>query len=186
MITAQLNRYLDAVPEPEPERLWAVLREAQRQAARTIPNVGIVTTLDLTLSDGIHTSAVGNVILGQRFARAALGMVYGQDIPWRAVDIAGVRFTNAERTTVCLSFAHVVDHLVLLAIHPRDFLLEDEDGDVPIQSARVEGTADVVLELARPARGKTVCHNLYGCNPVSTLRDHLQRPVLAFSGVAVE
>ncbi len=186
VITAQLNRYLDATLEPEPERLWALVREAQRQAACTIPLVGIVPTLDLALSDGIHTSASGNVMLGQRFARAALGMVYGQDIPWRAVDIAGARFSNAERTAVCLSFLHVVDHLVLLMLHPRDFRLDDEEGSVPVQSAHVEGTADVLLELARPARGKTVCHNLYGSDPVSTLRDHLQRPVLAFTGVEVE
>ncbi len=184
IITAQLNRWFDV--EPKLEHNWSLLREAQRQAARTIPNVGIVTTLDLPLSDCIHTSAVGNIILGQRFARTALGMVYRQEIPWHAVDIAGARFTDAERATVCLSFSHVVDHLVLLTVHPQDFLLEDEDGVVPVQAARVEGTADVVLELAHSARGKTVCHNLSGANPVSMLRDHLQRPVLAFHGVEVE
>ena len=184
IITAQLNRWLDA--EQEQERLWSLVREAQRQAARSIPNVGIVTTLDLTLADGIHTSAVGNVILGQRFARVALGMVYGQQIPWRAVDIAGIRFTNAERTAVCLSFTDVVDHLLLLSIHSQDFRLDDEEGTVPVQSARVEGTTNVVLELARAAHGKTVCHHLYGSNPACTLCDQLQRPVLAFSWVEVE
>ncbi len=184
VITAQLNHCPDV--EPEQDHLWGLLREAQRQAARTIPNVGIVTTLDLTLSDSIHTSAVGNVVLGQRFARVALGMVYGQQIPWRAVDIAGIRFTNAERTAVRLSFTDVVDHLVLLSIRSRDFRLDDEEGTVPVQSTRVEGTSDVVLELARSARGKTVCHNLYGSNPVCTLCDQLQRPVLAFSWVEVE
>lgn len=184
VITAQLNRYLDGLPEHD--RPWAELREAQRQAAHILPNLGVIPTLDLPLSDGIHTSAVGNVILGQRFARAALGMVYGQAIPWRAVDIAGACFTDSERTMVRLSFAHVVDHLVLLALKPLDFLLEDEEGAVPIQAARVDGTSDVLLELARPARGATVCHNMYGCNPTSALRDHLQRPVLAFYGVEVK
>ena len=184
VITAQLNRYLDA--QPEQDRPWSQLREAQRQAARLLPNLAVVPTLDLTLSDGIHTSAIGNVILGQRFARAALGMVYGQALPWRAVDIAGAAFTDAERTAVRLSFAHVADHLVLLSLCPRDYLLEDADGTVPIQAARVDGNAAVLLELARPARGATVCHNLFGCDPISTLRDHLQRPVLAFYGIEVE
>ena len=184
VITAQLNRCPDV--EPEQDHPWGLLREAQRQAARTIPNVGIVTTLDLTLADSIHTSAVGNIILGQRFARVALGMVYGQQIPWRAVDIAGIRFTDADRMAVCLSFTDVVDHLVLLSIHSQDFRLDDEEGNVPVQSTRVEGTTAVVLELARAARGKTVCHNLYGSNPVCTLCDQLQRPVLAFSWVEVE
>lgn len=184
VITAQLNRLHDAVPEGD--RLWSLLREAQRQAARTIPNVAVIPTLDLTLSDIIHTSAVGNVTLGERFARAALGMVYGQQTPWRAVDLAGARFTNTERTLVRLNFSHVVDHLILLATRPQDFLLEDEEGTIPVRSAHVEGTAEVELELARPARGNTLCHSSFGGNPPSTLRDHLQRPVLAFYGAEVK
>lgn len=183
VITAQLNRYLDS--QPEQDQPWSLIREAQRQAARSIPHLGVVTTLDLGLSDGIHTSAVGNVMLGQRFGRAALGLAYGQDIPWRAVDVTGARFDNAERTLVRIRFENVVDHLVSLTLRPKDFLIEDVDGAVAVTAGRVEGTAEVVLELARAAQGRTVCHNLFGCDPVSTLRDHLQRPLLAFYGVEV-
>jgi len=184
VITAQLNRAPDC--QAETDRPWSMVCEAQRQAAQCIPNLAVVTTKDLGISDCVHTNSAGNIILGQRFARAALGMVYGKNIPWRTVDLAGARFENAERTIIRLQFAPVVDHLLFLAARPKDFLVEDADGTVPINAARVDGTADVVLELARPAGNGAVCHNMLGCDPVSTLRDHLQRPVLAFYNVKVE
>lgn len=183
VITAQLNRHLDAVPESD--QRWAVVREAQRQAAHTIDKLAVVPTLDLPLSDGIHNSAVGNVTLGQRFARMALGMAYGKDIYWQPVDVCNARFANTERTSVRVHFNHVVDHLVFLAVASADFQVADEAGTVPVTAARVEDDCDVVLELGRAATGATRCHHLYGGNPPSTLRDHLQRPTLAFYAVPV-
>ncbi len=182
-ITAQLNRYLDGLPEQD--KWWGVLREAQRQAARSIPGLAVVPTLDLVLSDAIHTGAIGNVILGQRFARAALGMVYGAEIPWKPADVENAAFDNSERTRVRISFENVVDHLIFLQIKPNDFTFEDDLGVVPVESARVEGASDVLIELARPASGTTLCHNMLGCDPPCSLRDHLQRPVLAFYGIEV-
>ena len=183
VITAQLNRYLDGAPEGA--RAWALVREAQRQAALTMPRLAVVPTLDLGLSDAIHTSAVGNVLLGQRCARAALGIDDAQ-APGRAVDVEGARFTDGSRTRVRLRFQHVTDHLVLLTGAPKDFTVEDAAGTVPIEKAWVEEPADVLVQLARPAAGRTVCHNMFGANPVSTLRDHLQQPVLAFTDLPVD
>jgi sialate O-acetylesterase len=183
IVTAQLNRHFDAVPEGA--RGWALVREAQRRAARTIPDLAVVPTLDLPLSDAIHTSAVGNVTLGERFGRAALGLVYGQAIPWRAVDVREACWADAAQQTVRLIFDHVVDHLVFLQLAPQDFLVEDGQGMVPVTAARVEEPDVVVLELGRPAGPGARCHNMYGGNPPSSLRDHLQRPVLAFSGLPI-
>ncbi|HEY3417938.1 MAG TPA: sialate O-acetylesterase, partial [Armatimonadota bacterium] len=182
VITAQLNRYLDGLPENDLG--WSIVREAQRQAAHSIPNLAVVTTLDLPLSDAIHTSAVGNVLLGQRFARAALGLVYGQQIPWQPVDVRDARFDRA-RGQIRIRFDHVVDHLIFLVIKPGDFVVEDAAGIIPITGAVVEDASEVVLTLGRAATGRTVCHNMPGNNPPSTLRDHLQRPVLAFWNIEV-
>ncbi len=179
VITAQLNRYLDSLPESH--RFWSIVREAQRQAGRRLAKLAVVPTLDLGLSDGIHTSAVGNVILGQRFGLAARGLAYGQDVPWQAADAREARFTDASRTAVRIAFDHVVDHLVFLCQRTGDFSVEDAAGTVPIAAAVVEGTSEVLLTLTRPATGPAVCHNMFGVDPISTLRDHLQRPVLAFS-----
>ena len=184
VITVQLNRYLDGAPEGD--RGWAILREAQRQAAQVIPQLAVVPAMDLPLSDGIHTSAVGNVILGQRCARAALGMVYGGATPWRAVDVDGAQFTDASRRSIRVRFMHETDHLIFLALQATDFTVEDAGGAVPVRKAWVDGDTEVVLELERPAADRTVCHNMFGANPASTLRDHLQRPVLAFTDIEVE
>ncbi|MHB9133057.1 MAG: sialate O-acetylesterase [Armatimonadota bacterium] len=183
VITVQLNRYLDSVPAQD--RPWGMMREVQRQAARVIPQVAVVPSLDLALSDAIHTSAVGNVILGQRCGRAALGMVYGRKIPWQAVDVREAHFTDAARSAVRVSFDHVVDHLVFLKLQPADFTLEDAEGALPVTAARMDGNDTVLIELGRPAVGHTLCHNMAACDPPSTLRDHLQRPVLAFYGLEV-
>lgn len=185
VITAQLNRVVE--PQDVPNRWWSVVREAQRQAARTIPNVGIVTTQDLTMSDIIHNSAVGNVTLGQRYACVALGMVYGKGTCWQAVDVRDIRFDDETRTKVRITFVHVVDHIEFMAGGKliADFTVEDEAGTVPITAARVEKLSEVVLELERPAQGQAQCHNMHGHNPVNTLRDDLGRPVLAFYGVEI-
>jgi len=184
VITVQLNRHLDGLSEGD--RGWAIVREAQRQAARLIPQLAVVSSLDLGLSDGIHTSATGNVILGQRCARAALGMHYGVDIPWRAVDVAGAQFVDGARNTIRVHFIHEDDHLVFLCAKPADFTVEDAGGSITVSKAWVDGTTTVLLELERAAVGRTVCHNMFGANPVSVLRDHLQRPVLAFTDIEVD
>jgi hypothetical protein len=76
-ITVQLNRVL-AVTDPEQHRRWTQLREAQRQAAAADPaRVAIVPTFDQSLTDGIHNSPAGNIVMGGRMALAALGLMAG-------------------------------------------------------------------------------------------------------------
>lgn len=185
VLTTQLNRYFDSSDE-EQGRQWAIMRETQRQAAKVIPRVAVVPTLDLGLSDAIHTSAAGNVVLGERFARVALGMVYGQPLNWQPVDAREARFTNAERTALAIAFDGVTDHLVLLTLFAREFGVEDVNGAVPVAKAWVEEPNVVRLDLGRAAGDGAVCHLSVGCNPPSTLRDTLQRPALAFYGLEIQ
>ena len=185
IITAQLNRWLDVLSRSwNTCGHWCARRSARRRAPFPTWASSPRWTCRCPTASTPARSATSSSDSVSRAPHSAWSM---------ARRFPGTRWTlpapaspmrNARRSAS--SFSHVVDHLVLLAVHPQDFLLEDEDGAVPVQAARVEGTADVVLELAHSARGKTVCHNLYGANPVSTLRDHLQRPVLAFHGVEVE
>jgi hypothetical protein len=183
VLTAQLNRYFDN--NADGDRLWSQMREVQRRIAQTVPGVAVVPTLDLPLSDGIHTSAAGNVLLGERFALAARGLAYGQQVPWRAADAHGANFATTERTQIRVSFDHVADHLVYLAMRPGDMTVVDDAGDVPVESIYVDGTDAVRITLARPAQGATRVHHAYGANPPTFLRDHLQRPALGFYGLEV-
>jgi hypothetical protein len=186
ILTAQLNRYLDNPAGAPNERWWTLVREAQRQAARRLPRLAVIPTLDLPLSDAIHTSAVGNVILGQRFACVALGLVYGRPGPWQPVDLHSARFADSARESVRLQFAPVSDHLVCLCLKPADVVVEDETGPVPVCAAKVEEPDSLLLSLARPAAGRTLCHSQFGTNPPSTLRDSRQWPVLAFAEAEVQ
>ena len=72
--------------------------------ARQVPGVAVVPTRDLPLSDLIHTSPAGNMLLGERLARAALGMVYRRGIAWKAPDVVAAR---AKDGRVGLEFANV-------------------------------------------------------------------------------
>jgi len=184
VLTAQLNRYFDSA-DPAQGRAWSAIREAQRRAARAIPGVAAVPTLDLGLSDAIHTSAVGNVVLGERFARVALGMVYGQALNWRPADARDARFLDDGRAEVAITFDHVRDHLVLLTLFAEEFTVEDAVGAVPVAKAWVEEPNVVRLTLGRAAGAGAVCHLSAGCNPPSTLRDALQRPALAYYGLEI-
>jgi hypothetical protein len=185
VLTTQLNRYFDS-SDVEQGRQWSIMRETQRQAAKVIPYLAVAPTLDLGLSDAIHTSASGNVVLGERFARIALGMVYGQPLNWQPVDARAARFTDDGRAGVAIAFDGVTDHLVLLTLFAREFEVEDADGAVPVTKAWVEEPNVVRLELGREAGLGAVCHLSVGCNPPSALRDSLQRPALAFYGLAIQ
>lgn len=179
IITAQLNRVM-YYPE-ESNKYWSIVREAQRQAPKAIPNVAVVPTADLSLSDGIHTSAIGNVTLGRRFGLTALGMVYGKDVTWKPMDMRKMRFLDGERKSIRMSFDNVLVRLYLYPVQLRDFTIEDEKGSITVKASRMDGNDAIVLDLERPAEGKTICHNMFGCDPVSTVRDEFQRPILAFS-----
>ena len=73
-------------------------------------NTAVVPTLDLTLTDGIHISPQGNLMIGERLARAALGMVYGHDIAWQAPDIASAQRTENGQE-IELRFANVTHRM---------------------------------------------------------------------------
>jgi hypothetical protein len=113
-------------------------------------------------------------------------MVYGQPLNWQPVDARAARFTDDGRAGVAIAFDGVTDHLVLLTLFAREFEVEDADGAVPVTKAWVEEPNVVRLELGREAGLGAVCHLSVGCNPPSALRDSLQRPALAFYGLAIQ
>ena len=73
-MTVQIGRCTGGL-DPATDRGWALVREAQRQAAHQMANVRCVPALDLPLSDDIHISSAGNLVLGERVARAYHGLV---------------------------------------------------------------------------------------------------------------
>lgn len=190
ILTVQLNRYYQP-PETLPAnfdemaRAWSLVQEAQRQLARTMSHVAVVATLDLPLSDAIHIGPAGNLLLGERLARAALGMVYGQSVAYCAPDLEKARLIEQE--VIELSFAHVLDRLDNLDRAANCFKVEDRAGDVPITAVIYPMNHTIRLRLARPLMGEAVVHGAYGYNPALAPVD-MDRvlPILSFAQVVIE
>ena len=183
VILAQLNRYTEP-QDDESHRGWSIVREAQRQA-KSSGHITAVSTIDLPISDFIHTSADGNLTLGSRKARAALGMVYGHPIHWRTADVS--RAELVEKTTVELTYGHVENRLLFLGPGQDDFIVQDDIGLVKITSAACVSRDRVRLELERTIQGHGRIHNAYGAAPPSNLRDgETNVPPLAFFNLNIE
>ena len=183
VITVQLNR-VDGNFIALKDRWWGVIREAQRQLARTMKNVAVVPAIDLPLSDIVHTSAAGNIILAERVAKAALAMAYGRNLQYRAPDLARASFSSG-RTAIVLDFDNVQGWLTPHASPTPEFTVEDSAGEVPIAEVAVAGS-QVTLKLGGVPQGKTKVHGALSPDPKFSLRDEDQRPILGFCDVIVE
>ncbi|WP_409342074.1 sialate O-acetylesterase [Paenibacillus sp. MBLB4367] len=191
VLTVQLNRYAAYADGEEGNRCWGIVREAQRTAAAQIPNVFVVPALDCPLSDTIHNSPAGNLVIGERSARAALAGIYGKPMAYRAPSVKEAKFGPDPadgKKTVRLTFTDVAGEL--FAIGPRElvFSIEDRNGIMPISSWRIAGKDRIELELPRTAEGRTVVHGAYEANPAALLPIDTvtQMPMLAFYGLRVE
>jgi sialate O-acetylesterase len=73
----QLPNYRDPKDEPTDEP-WSFVREAQRRTAVTVPNTGLIVTIDIGEAHDIHPK--NKLDLGRRMARWALVDVYGRKL----------------------------------------------------------------------------------------------------------
>lgn len=185
VLTAQLNRYTD--PEGVADAAaWGMLREAQRQAARVIPHVAVIPTTDLPLSDLVHTSPSGNLVLGQRFASTALGMVYGRAERWRFPEIAAARSQGGGRN-VRLRFDHVATRLASDYSTVEDFTVEDGRGPAGVKHVSFASEAEILLALERPLEGDGFVHGAAGVHPKTSVYEAVTNyPPLAFYRFPIE
>jgi hypothetical protein len=184
VLVSQLNRWSDVVLSADVQRGWTIVREAQRHVG-SIGQACCVPTIDLPVSDGIHNSSAGNVVLGERLARAALGTVFKRPVLWRAPDVR--RATAADRgRAIVLEFDHVTSRLALTGMGLEDFLVEDSLGPAAVAKTVCTGST-VRLELARPLSGKAYVHGAYGADPEVGLKDlETNLPMLGFYKLPVK
>ncbi|MDG0809949.1 sialate O-acetylesterase [Cohnella rhizosphaerae] len=194
-LTVQLNRYTAPNPTPEADACWGAVREQQRRAAREIPHVAVVPALDCPLSDEIHNSPAGNLLIGERLARAALSEVYGRPVHCRAPEIAAARLTSpdpaaAEPTiepTIELTFDYVAGYLLHTGSLERVFTAEDDAGLIPVKQCEIVGPRTIKLTLTRAVRGESRLHGAYERNPVAhlPLDSDTYMPLLGFYGFPI-
>jgi sialate O-acetylesterase len=189
-MTVQLNRHTAPGATFEDNRSWGVVREQQRSAARLIPHITLIPAIDCPLSDDIHNSPAGNLLIGERMARAALATVYGQEVHYRAPEISKTRMVTDEdgRPLVQLEFDHVGGYLVSIGPNQPVFALEDEEGFVDVLQWSISGTHTIDITPGRPFRGQAYIHGGSERNPAAffPLDSLSYMPLLSFYRVPVQ
>lgn len=184
IVVCQLNRVI-GVSKPGESALWGLVREAQRAAAHDMDKVAIIPTLDAGLSDGIHISASGNAVVGERAARAALGMIYGKTSPWKTPDLQDAFFVEGNRAKVIIEFANVSGELRPVAGEISSLAIGDADGGAPIRKVRLIGASSISAELNRELGERPVVSFCHTHNPPLALVDDNNCPPLAFMNIAI-
>ena len=140
---------------------------------------------DLSLTDGIHTSPAGNMLLGERMARSALGAVYGKPIDYLAPDLRSARKID-NGAGIELTFHPVTNRMESIDPTANCFRVDDASGRVEIDGVAYRGDASVRLVLKRQLAGRAVVHGGYGFCPQMVPVDVVRlMPMLGFYGVEV-
>lgn len=181
VVTAQLGRFTWGADDAQGNRDWTAMRDTQRRLALEIPHAALVPAIDLPLCDEIHVSAAANLVLGERFAAAALGLAYGQDVSPPGIALKGWKWQPPARDAIRLDFALGAPGWCSLG-PVNDFTVEENAGSgIPIKQVLLRDEGSVELLLAHPAAGPVTIHAHAGRYPHPSLRDRDQRPVIGFS-----
>lgn len=177
--SVQLNRRTDQV-EDEWNDGWTFVREAQRQAAKTLPEVYIVPSIDGTMSDWIHNSAVFNLVLGERIGKVVLAKHHNRKFNCDAPDLKSAVVKGQSLT---LTFSPVVGCIDTLETKAEQLLFRISDDEGPIAVVSYELRRDgLVLRLERKPCGSCFVENAYGADPhgVPAFDSGTHYPILAF------
>ena len=163
----------------------SVVREAQRKATKQMDNVYMVPSIDLMVCDGIHNSAMSNLVIGQRVANMALRYVYGRSVICDAPDIERV---VTRGNTARLYFANVYDRIYADRNQTEKlmFSLTDERGRICPVDYECPGDNSIMLVFDREIQGNAVVscdgYNDTGLMPYDMFS---YLPVIPFHGQTV-
>lgn len=183
--TVQLGRITNSA-SAQLDLHWAYVREAQRKAAESLENVYVLPAIDLPLCDHVHLSAGGNLTLARRLADCALGELYGAPIAWRAPQVADAKACPDGRLLLTFSPIHAKLFLFYANADNLPFAMEDEEGLTSPVEYEENGTDQLFLTFARPAKPGNRLHGAWEGNPPGHVPADLDRqPMLAFYGMAI-
>lgn len=172
-IVVQLPNFGPRIPDPVQPQVWfGLVRDAQLQAALNVPQVGLAVTTDLGDPADVHPKRKHEV--GERVARAALGIAYGRD------DAGGGLYAGmtVEGAAIRVRFSRLHGGLALHPDEPSGFAIAGADGHWHHATARVDGATVVIA-----APGIDAPHAVrYGWadSPPVTLYDQAGMPVSPF------
>lgn len=165
VFTFQISRFTTPPASMKEDFSWSIVRQAQREAAKSIKNVYLLPTIDGTLSDMIHNSASFNLVLGDRLARQVMARIYHQDQFWAAPDLQKIRMSGPDELS--LSFAPIYDRLYACEIQADElpFHIMDEQGVIQITGYKLPDRNTISLQLEREMQGEVQVCAYYGQNP---------------------
>ena len=213
VICVQTGRFAYPYHSSAPD--WEAVREAQRQTALQVPNVWLVSSLDLLLEDDIHVGFEGYRRLTDRISEIALSQVYklpghGTPITLDSVELIA---RDSRRPMIRVKFRGVTGRLKsegrasgfeirtqMAEQDPAGKYPEKPSSNVPIYAVyRVDfdpadpaalilglfDAAPVVLGNHHPICGPLGLIYAPGLNPYANITDEKDMPLPAFGPVAV-
>lgn len=179
--TFQLNRYIGCTLNLQ----WGIVKEAQRVAADEMDGVYLMPTNGVPLSDSIHNSSDGNVLLGERLEKQVSSVLYG------SADF------QAPKPVHCVARGNIItiftrnSHGDLRMTEPDscflNFSVKDQEGNAPVVSVEVQETCVHIMTERRVIDGARVSY-AYSCEPAEGIvEDKVTRlPLVSFCDLEVE
>jgi len=170
---AQLANFMERKPEPV-DTAWARLRDAQAHALR-LPGTAQVVLIDAGESDNVHPR--NKQIVGERFARIALALVYGQNVVHGGPVFKKVRASRDGALVV--TFDPRGRGLDTRGERLEGFAVAGSDGVYACADAVIEGSTTVVVRSPQVPHPVSVRY-AWGDNPAATLCNRDGLPVGPF------
>ncbi len=138
-LVVQLAPFRAIQPQPS-ESAWASVREAQLQATKILPNVGLAVITDVGDERDIHPTKKEPV--GARLALAARGIAYHQPIEYSGPVLRDAKLDDDQ---IVLTFDHVAGGLVSDGSELRGFSICGTDGKFVWASAEIKGLNQILV-----------------------------------------
>lgn len=178
-VTVQINRCMTETNE-KLDRQWGIVREAQRRAWHEMKNVLLLPAEDVALYDFIHNSAQGNLVIGERCARAVLTEMYGRKYDWMAPEIESAVKTAPD--TVALRFCRIRNWLNPYDVAGDRLPIDAEDDQGLIRPVSyITGSDSLTVTFARPLGGNARIHGMWRMDPGPAIPcDCMRLPILSW------
>jgi len=138
-LAVQLANFMAPSDVPQ-ESGWAEIREAQRLAAASDPNVGLAVILDTGEWNDIHP--LDKKTVAQRLALQARKIAYGEDV---VADGPLFKCLKKKGSKLVVSFTSVADGLVVEGDEPlANFAIAGKDGVYHWAKAKIKGDSVVL------------------------------------------
>ena len=155
----------------------------QRQLARSIVGVSVVSIFDVGLSDVIHNNSSANLVIGERTAAAALGSAYSIDVKHLHPEISTARMISDTNLELVFDDVDVRLNYENMRADQPAFAVRDQNGNVGIKSCLVTAPNIIQLMLSRPPTTQAYVIGAPSAYPPAALPLDISgfRPMLAFT-----